>query len=131
MVHGAPHAPLAGYAPLAGCEHEAIPPFTARLLNVWANSHRELGDTAASGQFNAEALELALRVGFPPPDIQARIDLLFCDLADGDFGRASTARPALQGQATAACLAQLAHPGATRHSQRRKRPETGGSCRCR
>lgn len=101
MVHGAPHVPLAGYTPLAGCEHDAIPRFTARLLNVWANSHRELGDTAASGQFNAEALELALRVGFPPPDIQARIDLLFCDLADGDFGRASTAWPALQEQAAA------------------------------
>jgi tetratricopeptide (TPR) repeat protein len=82
-----------------GREHEAIPRFTARLLNMWANVHRELGDVAASRQLNTEALELALRAGFPPPVVQARIDLLFCDLADGEFGRASTAWPALQEQA--------------------------------
>lgn len=84
-----------------GREHEAIPRFTARLLNMWANVLRELGDVEGSRDLNREAIELGTLAGFPPPVIQARIDLLFCDLAEGEFGRASSAWPALQEQAAA------------------------------
>lgn len=82
-----------------GLAHEVTPRFTARLFNMWANALRELGDLDGARARNEEALELAERAAFPPPIVQARIDLLYTDLAAGEFGRAMQIWPELRRQA--------------------------------
>ena len=84
-----------------GLAYELVPRFTARLFNMWANALRELGDLDGARARNEEALELSERAAFPPPVVQARIDLLYADLTAGEFGRAARAWPELQRQAAA------------------------------
>lgn len=84
-----------------GLAYELVPRFTARLFNMWANALRELGDLDDARARNEEAVELAGRAAFPPPIVQARIDLLYTDLAAGELGRAARAWPQLQRQAAA------------------------------
>ncbi|HSK95325.1 MAG TPA: AAA family ATPase [Euzebyales bacterium] len=84
-----------------GLAYELIPRFTARVFNMWANALRELGDLDGARAHNEEALDLAKRAGFPPPVVQAGIDLLYADLATGEFGRAQRAWPELHRQAAA------------------------------
>jgi class 3 adenylate cyclase/tetratricopeptide (TPR) repeat protein len=84
-----------------GLAYELVPRFTARLFNMWANALRELGDLDGARTRNEEAVELAERAAFPPPIVQARIDLLYADLAAGDLGRAERVWPELQRQAAA------------------------------
>lgn len=84
-----------------GLEYELVPRFTARLYNMWANALRELGDLDGARARNEEAIELGQRASFPPPVVQARIDLLYTDLAAGELGRAARAWPDLQRRAAA------------------------------
>jgi class 3 adenylate cyclase/tetratricopeptide (TPR) repeat protein len=84
-----------------GLAYELVPRFTARLFNMWANALRELGDLDGARTRNEEALELAERAAFPPPIVQARIDLLYADVAAGELGRAARAWPELHRQAAA------------------------------
>jgi tetratricopeptide (TPR) repeat protein len=84
-----------------GLAYELIPRFTARLFNMWANALRELGELDGARARNQQALDLAERAAFPPPAVQARIDLLYTDLAAGEYGRAQQAWPALHRQAAA------------------------------
>ncbi|HEX6256884.1 MAG TPA: adenylate/guanylate cyclase domain-containing protein [Euzebyales bacterium] len=84
-----------------GLAHELIPRFTARLFNMWANALRELGDLDGARRRSEEAIELGERAAFPPPIVQARIDLLYADLAADEFGRASRLWPELHAQAAA------------------------------
>lgn len=84
-----------------GLAYELIPRFTARLFNMWGNALRELGDLGGARARNEEAIELAKRAAFPPPVVQARIDLLYADLAAGEVGRAQQAWPELHRQAAA------------------------------
>lgn len=84
-----------------GLAYELVPRFTARLFNMWANALRELGDLDGARTCNEEALELGERAAFPPPIVQARIDLLYADLAAGELGRAARAWPELHRQAAA------------------------------
>ena len=84
-----------------GLAYELIPRFTARVFNMWANALRELGDLDSARARNGEALELAKRAGFPPPIVQARIDLLYTDLAVSEIGRAQQTWPELHRQAAA------------------------------
>lgn len=44
---------------------------------------------------NRQGAELAGRAAFPVAEVQAGVDLLFTDLADGEVGKAETAWPAL------------------------------------
>jgi class 3 adenylate cyclase/tetratricopeptide (TPR) repeat protein len=84
-----------------GLAHELVPRFTARLCNMWANALRELGDLEGARRRSEEAVELAARAAFPPPMVQARIDLLFTDIDAGELGRAARSWPDLQRQAAA------------------------------
>jgi class 3 adenylate cyclase/tetratricopeptide (TPR) repeat protein len=82
-----------------GLAYELVPRFTARLFNMWANALRDLGDLDGARAHNEEALELARHAAFPPPIVQARIDLLYADLAAGEYGRALQIWPELHRQA--------------------------------
>ncbi|HEX8859852.1 MAG TPA: adenylate/guanylate cyclase domain-containing protein [Actinomycetes bacterium] len=85
----------------SGKELELAPRFTARVVSMWAGALRELYDTGEARRLNAEAAELAELAAFPPPRVQAAIDLLFLDLMEGRFGAAERAWPGLREQAEA------------------------------
>lgn len=78
-----------------GREFELVPRLTARAMNIWAGTLREVGDPRRARELNQEAVEAAQRVAFPFPDLQGRIDLLFGQLADGEIGPAERAWPEL------------------------------------
>ena len=85
----------------SGKELELAPRFTARVVSIWAGALRELYDVEAARRLNAEAADLAGRAAFPPPGVQAAIDLLFLDLVEGKFGAAERAWPGLRERAEA------------------------------
>jgi tetratricopeptide (TPR) repeat protein len=84
-----------------GRELEALPRFTARCVSMWAGGLRETMSVDEARLRNHEAIELAIRAGFPPPKVEALIDLLFLDLLEGEVGRAERAWPQLQEAAEA------------------------------
>jgi class 3 adenylate cyclase/tetratricopeptide (TPR) repeat protein len=85
----------------SGRELELAPRFTARAVSIWAGALRELYDVEEARRLNAEAADLAGRAAFPPPGVQAAIDLLFLDLIEGRFGAAERAWPGLRERAEA------------------------------
>ena len=85
----------------SGKELELAPRFTARVVSIWAGALRELYDMEGARRLNAEAVELAGRAAFPPPGVQAAIDLLFLDLVEGRFDAAERAWPGLRERAEA------------------------------
>ncbi len=66
-----------------GREIEHEPRFTARALNMRAGVHRDLFEFELARSWSAEAIKLAEQAGFHLATIQAGIDLLACDLAEG------------------------------------------------
>ena len=78
-----------------GRELELAPRWTARLLNMWAGTLREVGDLEGARRLNEEAVELASSAEFPGAIASGKIDLLFSDLATGEVGRAAFAWPEL------------------------------------
>jgi ATP/maltotriose-dependent transcriptional regulator MalT len=78
-----------------GREHEAVPRFTGRALNMRSMVRREVFDLAGSRTDNAEAAELGRRSGFPLVEIQAGIDLAFTDLLAQDLRPVVDALPRL------------------------------------
>jgi class 3 adenylate cyclase/tetratricopeptide (TPR) repeat protein len=85
----------------SGKELELAPRFTARVVSMWAGALRELYDTEEARRLNAEAIDLAGRAAFPPPRVQAAIDLLFLDIIEERFDAAERAWPGLREQAEA------------------------------
>jgi tetratricopeptide (TPR) repeat protein len=85
-----------------GREIELVPRFTARAMNMWAGTLRELFDMDAARALNEEAVEIARRVAFPYAQMQGRIDLLLADLSGGDVPAADKAWPALWQESQAA-----------------------------
>ena len=78
-----------------GLELGIILPFTARAVNILAGILRELHAFDEARAHNRQGAELAARAAFPIAEVQAGVDLLFTDLAEGEVGRAETAWPAL------------------------------------
>src|SRR5205807_6545149 len=58
-----------------GRDFEVVP-LTARAMNIWAGTLREMGDSRWARSLNEEAVEAARRVAFPYADVQGRVDLL-------------------------------------------------------
>jgi tetratricopeptide (TPR) repeat protein len=79
-----------------GRELEQVPRWTSRAVNMWAGALRDRLDFAGARRMNQEALELAGTAAFTSGVLQSQIDLLFCDLAEGEAGRADAAWPGLQ-----------------------------------
>jgi class 3 adenylate cyclase len=78
-----------------GLEFGTILPFTARAVNILGGILRELHAFDEARARNRQGAELAGRAAFPVAEIQAGVDLLFTDLAEGEVGKAETAWPAL------------------------------------
>lgn len=78
-----------------GRELEIRPRWTARALNMSTEPLRDLFELDEARRRNDEAIEMALSAGFPFAELQARIDLLFADLVEGDVGRAEAEWPSL------------------------------------
>ncbi|MGH2812554.1 MAG: AAA family ATPase, partial [Actinomycetota bacterium] len=78
---------------------EAQPRQTARALNIWAGTLRDIFSIEKSKELNAEAFELGERAAFQNAKSQASVDLLFADLALGDFGSVVNALPAAEEEA--------------------------------
>jgi len=78
-----------------GRELEQIPRLTARGVNMWAGTLRELGDLAGARELSEQALELGIKAAFVGAEVSARIDLLFADIAERKIGNAREALPGL------------------------------------
>jgi tetratricopeptide (TPR) repeat protein len=70
-----------------------VPIYEAIALNCWAGVLREVQDFEASRRLNHEAIEVAIALPFPLAVVEANVDLLFTDLADGEVDRAESAWP--------------------------------------
>jgi tetratricopeptide (TPR) repeat protein len=68
---------------------------TARALNIWGGALREICDLEGARALHREASEMAASAPFPIAEVQAGVDLLFTDLAEGEVGRAEAAWPGL------------------------------------
>jgi class 3 adenylate cyclase/tetratricopeptide (TPR) repeat protein len=83
-----------------GRDLEQSPRFTARLLCMWGGILREAFLLEEAIPLFHEAGELGDEADFPMPRVQAGIDLVLADIAAGELGRATTALPRLQDQAS-------------------------------
>jgi tetratricopeptide (TPR) repeat protein len=84
-----------------GRELELVPRFTARLMNMWAGTLRELYELEEARSLNEEAIDLGARVRFPGAQVSGDIDLLLVDVLVGDIAQAEAAWPALREAAAA------------------------------
>jgi tetratricopeptide (TPR) repeat protein len=82
-----------------GRELEILPRWTARALNMWSGVLRELFAFDEARARNEEAIEFGKASGFLLAALQARTDLLFTDLLEGEPGRADRIWPQLWGEA--------------------------------
>lgn len=69
-------------------EIEAEPRLTARAMNMWAGTLRELYLFAESRERTLEAIDLGRQAAFQNAIAQGVVDLVFTDIAAGDFARA-------------------------------------------
>jgi class 3 adenylate cyclase len=76
-----------------------LPIPTGIATNCLAGVLREVGDLAAARSRNHEAIELVAPSGYPLVTVEAKVDLIFADLDEGDFGRAQRVWPAVWEQA--------------------------------
>jgi class 3 adenylate cyclase/tetratricopeptide (TPR) repeat protein len=78
-----------------GRELEQIPRLTARAVNMWSGTLRELGDLTGARELSEQALELGTKAAFVGAEVSARIDLLFADIAERAIGKGREALPGL------------------------------------
>jgi tetratricopeptide (TPR) repeat protein len=78
-----------------GRELEQIPRLTARGMNMWAGTLRELGDLDGARELSEQALVLGTKAAFVGAEVSARIDLLFADIAEREIGKGREALPGL------------------------------------
>jgi hypothetical protein len=71
-----------------GRELEILPRWTARALNMWSGTLRDLFALDEARARNEEAIEFGNASGFLLASLQGRTDLLFSDLLAGEPGRA-------------------------------------------
>lgn len=76
-----------------------LPIYTTIAMNCWAGVLREVQDLEIARRLNHEAIELAASVPFPLAMVEGNVDLLFVDLAEGEFGRAERTWPRLWSEA--------------------------------
>jgi tetratricopeptide (TPR) repeat protein len=80
-----------------GRELELRPRFTARIMNMWGGTLRELYELEEARRLHEEAIDLASRSAFAGAEVSGRLDLLQLDLAAGAWPGLCEAAAATKG----------------------------------